>query len=76
MLFGMGTVFVFLTVLVFATNFMSTVVNKLNTDDLDDSQSPASHAAPAASTGTNPGQPSAQVISAIEKAIATHRASK
>lgn len=68
MLFGMGTVFVFLTILVFATTLMSKLVNRF---------------APEAQTITLPTQTktesanantvSPQTVSAIQKAIAAHR---
>lgn len=69
MLFGMGTVFVFLTILVFATSFMSKLVSRFAGDEelsLTAANAP-SPAAPAA------GQPGPNVIIAIEKAIAAHR---
>ncbi len=68
MLFGMGTVFVFLTILVFATTVMSKLVNRF---------APVSEQAP---NQAEPSQVSNQtsavdpkIISAIEKAIAQHR---
>ncbi len=69
MLYGMGTVFVFLTIMVFATNLMSKLVNKLNPEQ----PAPQSTAAPAQSVTTGP---SPQVVAAIEQAISQHRASK
>jgi len=67
MLFGMGTVFVFLTILVFATLLMSRVVATL---------SPAKAEAET-STGADKGsmnqQPSPQILQAIKLAIAEHR---
>lgn len=72
MLYGMGTVFVFLTILVFATNLMSKVVNHL-TPEQTKSDSPPELAMPVA---TPQSMPKANVITAIEKAIAEHRASK
>ena len=67
MLFGMGTVFVFLTILVFATTFMSKLVNRFAI--LNDSQTSVddSSVAPLAT------QPSPQIMAAIESAIAEHR---
>jgi len=69
MLFGMGTVFVFLTILVFATTVMSKLVSRFApVEDADTSSAPV--AAPQAIT---PQAASPQVINAIEKAIAQHR---
>ena len=64
MLYGMGTVFVFLTILVFATTFMSWLV--------------ARFAPPVATTAStkstlSDGQPSPQILQAIKQAIAEHR---
>jgi len=68
MLFGMGTVFVFLTILVFATTVMSKLVNRF---------------APVSEHGPNQAEPALgsksqntidpKIVSAIEKAIAQHR---
>lgn len=67
MLFGMGTVFVFLTILVFATTLMSKLVGKFAGTD-----SPV--AAPSESTESTASLPaSPTIIKAIEKAIAQHR---
>ncbi len=68
MLYGMGTVFVFLTILVFATGFMSRVVQRLS-PPADHSPSPPSQP-PAVETA----QVSPQIVQAIQQAIATHRA--
>lgn len=70
MLYGMGTVFVFLTILVFATSFMSRIVQRFATpDDAPDSGglSPAQDAAP------NPELAPPHILKAIHKAIAAHR---
>jgi len=50
MVFGMGFVFVFLTLLVFATGFMSKLVNKLVPEPEPKPKKPA---APAAAAGNN-----------------------
>ena len=62
MLYGMGTVFVFLTVLVGATVLMSSLVNRI---------APAAEEIPE----IDQSQPSPQIRSAIAKAIALHRKS-
>jgi len=70
MLYGMGTVFVFLTILVFATSVMSKLVNKL---------APEKAVEPSASTKPMPAAqnmantPSPQVLEAIKQAITAHR---
>lgn len=86
MLFGMGTVFVFLTVLVFATNLMSTLVNKINPQsDTDhsrgqattsDNQTGGNTNAPNDANGFSPADVNPTIILAIEKAIAAHRANQ
>lgn len=68
MLFGMGTVFVFLTILVFATTLMSKIVNRFAPEAeplVTPDQAPAS---PVSSQTISP-----QVVDAIQKAIAAHR---
>ena len=60
MLYGMGTVFVFLTVLVGATVLMSSLVNRI---------APPAEQIPEGDHS----QPSPQIRSAIAKAIALHR---
>lgn len=69
MLYGMGTVFVFLTILVFATGLMSKIVHGLmGNEALEKNLTPApTVAAPSSS------QPSRQVLQAIKQAIAEHR---
>jgi len=67
MLFGMGTVFVFLTILVFSTTLMSKLVNRF-APKAEVETKPTSVQAVANSHTASP-----QVISAIEKAIAAHR---
>ena len=67
MLFGMGTVFVFLTILVFATTVMSKLVNRFSPE----AEVEAKQSAVQAVVNTHTASP--QVISAIEKAIAAHR---
>lgn len=66
---GMGTVVVFLTVLVVVTTLLSKVVQKL----FPEAEVPApSNNKPSASQA-NTAMPSAPVMAAIEKAIAQHR---
>ncbi|MFT6407460.1 MAG: oxaloacetate decarboxylase gamma subunit [Arenicella sp.] len=68
MLFGMGTVFIFLTILVFATTLMSALVNHfspVSEPDTSPSQTPAAE--------INTAAISPSIVSAIEKAIAAHR---
>lgn len=68
MLFGMGTVFVFLTVLVFATILMSRLVSRFG------SSAELAIAGEAPKPTTQPStQPSPQVMEAIRQAIAQHR---
>jgi len=69
MLFGMGTVFVFLTILVFATTIMSKLVNRFA--PAEEKQAQAKQPIELSNTATPTASP--QVISAIEKAIAQHR---
>lgn len=70
MLYGMGTVFVFLTILVFATGLMSTLVNKFSPEK----ETPVNNTPTASSTNTgNANSPSPQVLDAIKQAIASHR---
>lgn len=70
MLFGMGTVFVFLTILVFATTVMSKVVSRFAPSELAEASNTS---ASLKSTAATPKAAAPQVISAIEKAIAQHR---
>ena len=66
MLYGMGTVFVFLTILVFATGLMSTLVRRFaDADAANTESSPKGNARSA--------QPSQQIVAAIKAAIAEHR---
>lgn len=69
MLFGMGTVFVFLTVLVFATSMMSRVVNRLSPEETS-----AEKAAPLPSLDTQTSSTNPNTIEAIKLAIKAHRA--
>ena len=70
MLYGMGTVFVFLTILVFATGLMSTLVNKLSPEKkTPENNTPA----PSNANTGNANAPSPQVLDAIKQAIASHR---
>jgi len=68
MLFGMGTVFIFLTILVFATTLMSKVVNRLTPE-----QQAEPNAAPLSAVTTDNQSVNPKIVSAIEKAIAQHR---
>lgn len=70
MLFGMGTVFVFLTILVFATGLMSKVVTWLESEETPESTDATMR--PPVATVVN-SMPSKAQIRAIEKAIAAHR---
>jgi len=63
MLYGMGTVFLFLTILVFATGLMSLLVRRVSSE-------PAQADRP---SGNIAGQPNSQLVEAIKKAIAMHR---
>lgn len=62
---GMGTVFIFLTVLIFATRFMSTLVLRFEAESVE---------APAAAVtqGNSPAQ-QARTIAIISAAITQHR---
>ena len=67
MLYGMGTVFVFLTILVFATWLMSTLVNKFAPEaPVEPKKQPSTNASSA-------NTPSPQVLDAIKQAISAHR---
>lgn len=68
MLFGMGTVFVFLSILVFATSAMSQLVNRFTPADEAKPEPHASTPAPPQTRTVSP-----QIIKAIEEAIAAHR---
>ena len=70
MLYGMGTVFVFLTILVFATGFMSKLVNKFAPEPEAKTNNTA---APSSANPGNAHAPSPQVLDAIKLAIASHR---
>ena len=69
MLYGMGTVFIFLTILVFATWLMSTLVNKFAPETLTEQNNKPQPTASNGSTNT----PSPQVLDAIKQAISAHR---
>ena len=71
MLFGMGTVFVFLTILVFATTVMSKLVNRFSPEEQAAESNTMNAPQPVAQSASQAASP--QVISAIEKAIAQHR---
>ena len=68
MLYGMGTVFVFLTILVFATRAMSFVVNRLTPEQAKDTGKSAN-----AQKSLSPNSPSPDILEAIKQAIAAHR---
>lgn len=68
MLFGMGTVFVFLTVLVIATSFMSRIIERFFPEAPAPQVSAARASAPAAGV-TDP-----KVLAIIQDAITQHRA--
>ena len=62
MLYGMGTVFIFLTVLVAITTIMSTAVNKIAPEQVEDSKIKAPQA-----------QVETRIVKAIQAAINQHR---
>ncbi|MAR00296.1 MAG: oxaloacetate decarboxylase [Oceanospirillaceae bacterium] len=66
MIFGMGVVFVFLTMLVFVTGFMSTLINKI-APEVKPALAPAAPAAPSA--GVDP-----QLLKVLSAAVKEHRA--
>lgn len=70
MLLGMGVVFVFLTLLVVATTFMSRVVGKYFPEALPSPTPAPTQAGPTSS------QPDPQILAAIKAAIAEHRQKK
>jgi len=70
MLYGMGTVFIFLTILVFATWLMSTLVNKFAPEEAPVEQK--NNNLPTTNTGTA-NTPSPQILDAIKQAISAHR---
>lgn len=69
MLYGMGTVFIFLTILVFATWLMSTLVNKFAPEAPAEQKN---NNRPATNIGST-NNPSPQVLDAIKQAISAHR---
>ncbi len=73
MLYGMGTVFVFLTILVFATQAMSAIANRFSSNE---DQATSSHPQPRSTNTQGTSSPRRAVVSAIEKAIAAHRDKK
>lgn len=68
MIFGMGVVFVFLTMLVYATNIMSSLVNKI-APEVEVAPAPARKAVAPASTGIDP-----QLVKVLSAAVKEHRA--
>ena len=69
MLFGMGTVFVFLTVLVFATTLMSKLVSRFATPQVE----PEAVGPNATIDTQEDAQISPQIMTAIKSAIDQHR---
>lgn len=67
MLFGMGTVFVFLTILVFATSQMSKIVLRFTSEK---EVVPVASTTPPIATNKQPDQ---RTLTAIQKAITAHR---
>lgn len=72
MIYGMGTVFVFLTTLVFATGLMSKLVRLVNKDELPavDETAPQTKQSIQAVNGA---QPDTNTLEAIKQAIILHR---
>lgn len=66
-IFGMGTVFVFLTVLIFATHFMSYLVTRFSTED------PGSDSGMSHDVGSSSAKPSLRTIAIITAALREHR---
>jgi oxaloacetate decarboxylase gamma subunit len=66
MLYGMGTVFVFLTLLVFATLLMSKMVQRFAAPEEEPSN-------PKTSASSNSAPVDANIVTAIQKALAAHR---
>lgn len=66
MIFGMGVVFVFLTMLVFVTGFMSALINKI-APEVEAAPAPAAPAKPSA--GVDP-----QLLKVLSAAVKEHRA--
>ncbi len=62
MLYGMGTVFIFLTVLVAITTIMSATVNKIAPEQIEDAEIKAP-----------PTQVETRIVKAIQAAINQHR---
>ena len=74
MIYGMGTVFVFLTILVFATGLMSKLVNKYSPTPVAISSDPQKLAQSTSSVTSGADiQVSPQVLEAIKQAIGQHR---
>ncbi|MGS2723188.1 OadG family protein [Porticoccus sp. GXU_MW_L64] len=65
MLMGMGTVFVFLAILVVATTVMSLLVNRLSPEDLTSEVD--------AQPGSSPATVDARVVNIIQAALDKHR---
>lgn len=73
MLFGMGTVFVFLTLLVFATTLMSKLVNRLVPEDINEPSNNSNNTSPQLASRNTPVAINPQTLEAIKLAIAAHR---
>ncbi len=71
MLYGMGTVFAFLTLLVFATTLMSRITNQFFPEQLHAENTAAS---PAVHNHNSNAQVDPDVLVAIQEAIYQHRA--
>jgi len=70
MLYGMGTVFIFLTILVFATRAMSFFVARFAPDQAENTQTQSPNSVPTGNAISH----SPDVLEAIKQAIAMHRA--
>lgn len=71
MIYGMGTVFVFLTILVFATGLMSKLVRLINKGETNAADSIAEANSPLQTSGGT--QPDSNTLEAIKQAISLHR---
>lgn len=67
-MFGMGTVFVFLTLLIFATHLMSYLINRFWTESPDSAMSSTPN-----QLDVSPVGPSRQAIAIITAALREHR---
>lgn len=69
MLIGMGTVFVFLTILVFVTSFMSSLIQKYLPET-------SVEVVPTAATSLSSGKNNPTLLAVISAAIHAHRSNK